>query len=189
MEHVLDIIEWRSGDHSQQPGNAIEPKFDTSAALLQRKWIINELIETERTFVHHLTLLLAFKERTEAIHLIDDEIFDSTFWDLRKIVNFQRNFLTQIENMNAQSLGDQDWGKVFERYGDAVEMYVDYVSNLLRSETFTRSFYMTLEMTGGPPEIRQFTQNETRLMFFLSKPYQRLLRYIVLLKVNRNVRN
>lgn len=149
----------------------------------QREHIIDELVKTERTYVQHLELLQAFKKLVEEKGIIPGDAVHDIFLNLNALLDFQRRFLIRIEQTNAQPESQQNWGKLFVLYRDAFKVYEPYIANQKKCEEIAMREYDKLKLTGGPPELRQMVESPTVLSSFLLKPFQRLAKYPLLLKV------
>jgi cell division control protein 24 len=149
----------------------------------QREHIINELVQTERTYVQHLELLQSFKKLVEEKgHVTGDTVHD-IFLNLNALLDFQRRFLIRVEQTNAQAPSEQNWGTLFVLYKDAFKVYEPYIANQKRCEEIAVKEFDKLRETGGGAEMQQMVESTTTLTSFLLKPFQRLAKYPLLLKV------
>jgi len=149
----------------------------------RRQHIVAELVNTERTYVQHLELLHAFKKLVEEKGVIGGDAIHNIFFNLNALLDFQRRFLIRVEQTNILPEDDQDWGSLFVLYKDAFMVYEQYIANQNVCEATALREFDKLREVGGPPELRQFTENTTVLSAFLLKPFQRLSKYPLLLKV------
>jgi cell division control protein 24 len=184
LNRVLDILvaqgaipdindeEAPSGD-----GTGPAPKGKT-----QRQHIVEELVKTERTYVHHLELLQAFKKLVEEKNIISGDLVHDIFLNLNALLDFQRRFLIRVEQTNALPEEQQNWGGLFTLYREAFNVYEPYIANTKKCEEIALREFDKLRETGGPPELRSMVENATVLSSFLLKPFQRLAKYPLLLK-------
>jgi cell division control protein 24 len=149
----------------------------------KRQFIINELVTTERTYVQHLELLHAFKKLIEERGVISGDAVHDIFFNLNGLLDFQRRFLIRVEQTNILPEDEQNWGSLFVLYKDAFKVYEQYIANQNKCEKAAVREFDKLKDIGGPPELRQFTTDPTVLSAFLLKPFQRLAKYPLLLKV------
>ncbi|KAF2853327.1 hypothetical protein T440DRAFT_516029 [Plenodomus tracheiphilus IPT5] len=152
----------------------------------QREHIIDELVKTERTYVQHLELLQEFKKLVEEKGVISGDQVHDIFLNLNALLDFQRRFLIRVEQTNAQSPDEQNWGNLFVLYKDAFKVYEPYIANQKKCEQIAMREFDKLKETGGPPEMRQMVESPTLLTSFLLKPFQRLTKYPLLLQQLRD---
>jgi cell division control protein 24 len=177
---VLDILVERG---------IISPESSSVAAAApaskktKRQHIIEELVQTERTYVKHLEMLQAFKKAVEEKGMIGGDAIHDIFHNLNALLDFQRRFLIRVEQTNLMSEEEQNWGSMFTLYKDAFLVYEPYISNQKKCEETAMREFDKLSNIGGPPELRQFVENPTVLSAFLLKPFQRLSKYPLLLRV------
>ncbi|OAL52403.1 hypothetical protein IQ07DRAFT_642100 [Pyrenochaeta sp. DS3sAY3a] len=158
----------------------------TSTKRTQREHIIDELVKTERTYVQHLELLQEFKKLVEEKGVISGDQVHDIFLNLNALLDFQRRFLIRVEQTNAQSAAEQNWGNLFVLYKDAFKVYEPYIANQKKCEQIAMREFDKLKETGGPPEMRQMVESPTLLTSFLLKPFQRLTKYPLLLQQLRD---
>jgi cell division control protein 24 len=149
----------------------------------QREHIIDELVKTERTYVQHLELLQEFKKLVEEKGVISGDQVHDIFLNLNALLDFQRRFLIRVEQTNAQHPDEQNWGNLFVLYKDAFKVYEPYIANQKKCEQIAMREFDKLKETGGPAEMRQMVESPTLLASFLLKPFQRLTKYPLLLRV------
>lgn len=182
MNQVLDILVQRGiiGPEAEAP-EAVEGLPGTKRT--NRQHIIAELVTTERTYVQHLQLLQAFKNLVEQKGVISGDAMHDIFHNLNALLDFQQRFLIRVEQTNLQPEEEQNWGGMFTLYKDAFKVYEPYIANQKKSEAVAMREFGKLSNIGGPPELQQFVDNPTVLSAFLLKPFQRLSKYPLLLKV------
>lgn len=152
--------------------------------LSRRHHIVNELVNTERTYVQHLELLQAFKQQCEKRGVVPGDVIHQIFLNLNTLLDFQRRFLIRVEQINAMPEDNQDWGELFVLYADAFTLYEPYISNQkMCEETVVREFDH-LAQAGGSIEMVQMVESPRTLYSFLMKPFQRLTKYPMLLNVS-----
>ena len=171
-EHIIE-------DTRRDSGNT----YEGSAAVKrsQRQHIVDELVNTERTYVQQLELLQGFKQQCEKTGVIPGDVIHQIFLNLNPLLDFQRRFLIRVEQINAMKEDEQNWGKLFVLYNDAFQIYEPYITNQkLCEETVMREFDK-LKAAGGSPELQGIVANPPTLYSFLMKPFQRLSKYPLLL--------
>lgn len=169
---------------SSEPDGQTSPSQSASTAKrTQRQHIIEELVQTERTYVQHLELLQSFKKLVEERGIVTGDMVHDIFLNLNALLDFQRRFLIRVEQTNAQPESEQNWGNLFVLYKDAFKVYEPYIANQKKCEEVAMREFDKLRETGGPPELRQMVESPTVLSSFLLKPFQRLSKYPLLLRV------
>jgi cell division control protein 24 len=154
----------------------------------QREHIIDELVKTERTYVQHLELLQSFKMLVEEKGKVTGDTVHDIFLNLNALLDFQRRFLIRVEQTNAQPASEQNWGNLFVLYKEAFKVYEPYIANQKRCEEIAVREFEKLRETGGSAEMQQMVESTTTLTSFLLKPFQRLAKYPLLLKVKPSIK-
>ena len=181
MNRVLDILV-REGILSADAGAAEVPEIVANIKRTKRQHIVEELVNTERTYVQHLELLQDFKKLVEERGVITGDSVHHIFLNLNSLLDFQRRFLIRVEQVNALPEEDQDWASPFILYQNAFTVYEPYIANQRRCEQLVVQEYDKLRETGGPSEMRQMVESPNVLSAFLLKPFQRLTKYPMLLR-------
>lgn len=149
----------------------------------QRQHIVDELVRTERTYVQHLELLQSFKKLVEQKGVIAGDAIHDIFLNLDALLDFQRRFLIRVEQTNAMPEERQNWGQLIKIYAEAFKVYEPYIANQKKCEEVATLEFDKLREAGGSEDLRQIVESPTVLMSFLLKPFQRLSKYPLLLKV------
>ena len=148
-----------------------------------RQNIIDELVRTERTYVQHLELLHAFKRHAEEKGIPGDAIHD-IFLNLNTLLDFQRRFLIRVEQVFSAPDEKANWGLLFTKHLDQFrKCYTPYIENQINCEAVAMREFQRFSGMGGSDEIKQMVESPTNLTAFLLKPFQRLSKYPLLLKV------
>lgn len=147
----------------------------------QRQHIVDELVNTERTYVQQLELLHAFQLQCQKTGVIPGDVVHSIFLNLNALLDFQRRFLIRVEQINALSEDKQHWGKLFISNGDLFDVYEPYITNQKQCEETVIKEFDKLKTAGGSPELQSIVANPSTLYGFLMKPFQRLSKYPLLL--------
>jgi cell division control protein 24 len=128
-------------------------------------------------------MLQDFKKAVEERGVIGGDAIHDIFHNLNALLDFQRRFLIRVEQTNLLREEDQNWGSLFTLYRDAFMVYEPYISNQKKCEETAMREFDKLREIDGTPTLRQFVENPTVLSAFLLKPFQRLSKYPLLLKV------
>lgn len=181
VNRVVDILVQHG--HLLPTDDEPTPGTDPARKRTQRQHIIDELVSTERTYVQHLEVLQAFKKLVEQKGFIPGDAIHDIFLNLNNLLDFQRRFLIRVEQTNAQPEEEQNWGRLFCSFAQGFDVYETYIANQKKCEETAMREFEKLRETGGPLELRQIVESPTHLTSFLLKPFQRLTRYPMLLKV------
>ena len=183
VNRVLDILVKRGLIDDIRPSREDFEQAAHAVKKSQRQHIISELVTTERTYVQHLELLQKFKHLVEEKGIIPGDSIHDIFLNLNSLLDFQRRFLIRVEQTNALSEDEQNWGKLFVLYSEAFKVYEPYIANQTRCEKTVSQFFSSLAAgtMGAHEQIRQMCESPTTLLSFLLKPFQRLSKYPLLL--------
>ncbi|KAF2720189.1 hypothetical protein K431DRAFT_226965 [Polychaeton citri CBS 116435] len=182
VNRVLDILVHRGLIDDILPTAADLENGNASGKRTQRQHIVHELVTTERTYVQHLQLLLAFKQLVEQRGVIPGDAVHNIFLNLNALLDFQRRFLIRVEQTYDQPEEMQNWGAQFVIYKEAFMVYEPYIANQKRCLRIVEAEFSKLREAGGSPEMRQICESSTTLHGFLMKPFQRLSKYPLLLR-------
>lgn len=182
VNRVLDILV-QMGIITTEVEATDDASITSTVKRTQREHIIDELVKTERTYVQHLELLQSFKRLVEEKGVVTGDCIHDIFLNLNALLDFQRRFLIRVEQTNAQSPDEQNWGHLFVLYKDAFKVYEPYIANQKKCEEVAMREFERLKETGGSAEMQQMVESPTHLTSFLLKPFQRLAKYPLLLKV------
>ena len=150
----------------------------------QRQYTISEMVTTERDYVHHLEQLQHFKEMLERTGAIAGDAVHDIFLNLNALLDFQRRFLIRIEQQNSLSESHQNWGQLFTQYMDSFRVYEPFVANTARRNEKITQEWSKISIADVSPELADLTRDRRILDSFLMKPFQRLTKYPMLLKVS-----
>jgi cell division control protein 24 len=151
--------------------------------LTRRQHILKELVETERQYVHHLLNLQALKKELEECGALTGDSIHSIFLNLNNLLDFAQRFLIRIEQHNELPEKAQNWGDLFIHYKEPFRQYEPFIANQLRCETTCQKEWDKMKKVGRSPLMDQMLADPTILSGFLLKPFQRLTKYPLLLKV------
>ena len=182
VSRMLDILVDRQMIEDTRRDSA-EPLDGNKTAVKrsQRQHIVDELVNTERTYVQQLELLQAFQVQCQKTGVIPGDIAHQIFLNLNGLLDFQRRFLIRVEQINSQPEDEQNWGKLFVLYNDAFSIYEPYITNQKQCEETVMREFDKLRMAGGSADIQGIVANPSTLYSFLMKPFQRLAKYPLLL--------
>lgn len=95
-----------------------------------RAKVVNEILETERSFVQDLENLQTYMRALQADGtVISPETIHLIFANLNALVDFQRRFLIAIETNAAFAPQDQNFGQCFLTHEEAFAVYEPFCAN------------------------------------------------------------
>ncbi|KAI9844125.1 MAG: hypothetical protein M1838_002321 [Thelocarpon superellum] len=177
VNRVLDILQQRNllmRPEVRDPTTAIEQTQKRT----RRDYVVSELVNTERKYVQDLETLQQFKKLVEEKGEVAGDTIHAIFLNLNALLDFQRRFLIRIETMNSLPDEQQNWGQLFTQYHDAFRVYEPYIANQQNAEEQAMREFDKLQKVG-----HRITNDRATLSGFLLKPFQRLSKYPLLLKV------
>ena len=164
-------------------GSRNNNKEDPPQTLTYRQNIIREIVKTERDYVHHLQLLQQFKNDVEERGVIAGDSAHDIFLNLNALLDFQRRFLIRIEQQNTLPENQQNWGQLFTFYKNAFRVYEPFIANQIRCHNAVSKEWDKLSSASLPSDTKGMVEVQSVLVGFLLKPFQRLSKYPMLLKV------
>jgi cell division control protein 24 len=82
----------------------------------KRDYILNELVESEIQYVHHLYDLCQLKKELEDEGALTGDVLHDIFLNLNSLSNFAQTFLIRVEQHYELSEDVQNWGDLFNHY-------------------------------------------------------------------------
>uniref|UniRef100_A0A915I1K8 DH domain-containing protein n=1 Tax=Romanomermis culicivorax TaxID=13658 RepID=A0A915I1K8_ROMCU len=146
-------------------------------AKIKRKYVLAELVETERDYVKDLGLVVGgYMPALESADVPEDIRTKSrfVFANIQQIYEFHKNiFLKEIE----PCMDDYEFvSRAFVKYERRLHMYVVYCQNKPKSE------YLVSEFESVFTDIKQKLGHKLNLGDLLIKPVQRIMKYQLLMK-------
>lgn len=191
VDRVLDILALSGKLHastdSEDSRDGTEESSSSTAekapkSMTRRQYILRELVETERQYVHHLQNLQALKKELEEVGQLKGDSIHNIFLNLNNILDFAQRFLIRVEQQNELADSQQNWGAMFIHYKDPFRQYEPFIANQRRCETTCQLEWDRMVKTTRSDLTRQMLANPSILNGFLLKPFQRLTKYPLLLK-------
>ena len=143
--------------------------------------VIHEIVTTERDYVQHLETLQQFQSYIQQANVLPGDTIHSIFMNLNQLLDFQRRFLIRVEQQNSLDPSLQNWGQLFHMYQEQFRVYEPFIANQTRcNDTVTRE-WEKIRSAQLPPEFRGMVESQSILLGFLLKPFQRLVKYPMLL--------
>lgn len=191
INRVLDILKLSGKLHPSTDSEGSRDGADSALnvadqapkTLTRRQHILKELVETERQYVHHLQNLQTLKKEMEEVGALTGDAIHNIFLNLNNLLDFAQRFLIRIEQQNETPEEQQNWGRLFVHYKDPFRQYEPFIANQRRCETTCQQEWDRMVERAKSPLAQQMLANPTILNGFLLKPFQRLTKYPLLLKV------
>ncbi|KAJ3092578.1 hypothetical protein HK100_006912 [Physocladia obscura] len=145
----------------------------------QRIQLLAEILETERSYVASLQLMQEYQNNLIAIapsiRDLNPGVILDIFSNLDSLVEFQRQFLAEMEYILAKDSENQRIGSLFVKHGRNFEVYYPFCKNYLNASDIILRHSEDLK-------ILDDVINYQLLPSFFIKPLQRLLKYPLLLR-------
>ena len=191
INRVLDILNLSGQLHpstdSEDSRDAESTSSSTGQApktMTRRQHILRELVMTETQYVHHLQNLQALKKELEVIGALKGDAIHNIFLNLNNLLDFAQRFLIRVEQQYELPEEQQNWGQLFIRYREPFKQYEPFIANQKRCEITCQQEWDKMVATSRSTLTDQMLANPTILNGFLLKPFQRLTKYPLLLKVS-----
>ena len=139
-------------------------------SMTRRQYILRELVETERQYVHHLLNLQTLKKELEEAGGLTGDAIHQIFLNLNNLLDFAQRFLIRIEQHNEYPEHDQDWGQLFVHYKEPFRQYEPFIANQVKCEATCQKEWDKMRSAIRTPLMDQMLSNQTILNGFLLKP-------------------
>ncbi|KAF9545816.1 hypothetical protein EC957_010444 [Mortierella hygrophila] len=137
-----------------------------------RAKVVNEILETERSFVQDLEKLQAYMRALQNDGtVISPETIHLIFANLNALVDFQRRFLIAIETNAAFPPQDQNFGQCFLTHEDAFAVYEPFCAN------FNEASKLILSEAPKLQKMAHLMEPIHGITSQLIKPVQRICKY------------
>lgn len=194
INRVLDILRLSGKLHPSTESEDSRDGTDAGSnapeqapkSMTRRQYILKELVETERQYVHHLQNLQALKKELEEVGALTGDAIHNIFLNLNNLLDFAQRFLIRIEQQNEIPEAQQNWGQLFVHYKDPFRQYEPFIANQRRCEATCQQEWDKMVTKAKSSFTQQMLANPTILNGFLLKPFQRLTKYPLLLKVSQS---
>ncbi|KAJ3429241.1 faciogenital dysplasia protein [Anaeramoeba flamelloides] len=151
----------------------------------KKKKIAQELLQTERTYFGLLIILqdcimIPLREK----NYLDDEQIRQFFPGVKNIINFNRIFLKNLEQIMVHYHVGTCFGPIFTKMTDFCKVYTTYVNNYMKAMNNLRQLQIKNKKLKPfiEKQIQNSSKNKTNLESIMITPIQRLPRYILLLE-------
>lgn len=186
VNSVLDILD-SQGKLERTPEGSEKQSMESldgvrPAQMTRRDYILKELVETERQYVHHLLNLQALRRELEETGVLTGDSIHDIFLNLNNILDFAQRFLIRLEQQYSTKEEDQDWGELFVHYENQFRQYEPFIANQVKCELTCTKDWDKMKMAASSQHMQQMLATPATLNSFLIKPFQRLTKYPLMLK-------
>jgi len=137
-----------------------------------RAKVVNEILETERSYVQDLENLQSYMRALQSDGtVISPETIHLIFANLNALVDFQRRFLIAIETNAAFAPQDQNFGQVFLQHEEAFAVYEPFCAN------FNEASKLILSESPKLQKMAHLMEPIHGITSQLIKPVQRICKY------------
>lgn len=187
MNSVLDILD-KQGKLEHTPEGSEKTSMESAdgappVRMTKRDYILKELVETERQYVHHLLNLQSLRRELEETGVLTGDSIHDIFLNLNNILDFAQRFLIRLEQQYSTKEEDQNWGELFVHYEQLFRQYEPFIANQVKCEETCVREWDKMKMAARSSHMEQMLATPATLNSFLIKPFQRLTKYPLMLKV------
>jgi cell division control protein 24 len=182
VNRVLDILEMQGQLKRSSDPTTLAPAKG-AVKLTKREFILKELLETERDYVHHLQNLQALKKELEETGALTGDASHQIFLNLNNLLDFAQRFLIRMEQHYALPEDRQNWGELFIQHEEAFRQYEPFISNQMRCDEACLKEWDKIRSAPRPLDLQQMVAQPATLNSFFVKPFQRMTKYPLMLMV------
>ena len=185
VNSVLDILDLEGKlEHTPEGSEkqSMESLDGVPVQMTRRAYILRELVETERQYVHHLLNLQTLRRELEETSVLTGDSIHNIFLNLNNILDFAQRFLIRLEQQYAANEEDQNWGELFVHYDQQFRQYEPFIANQVKCEETCVKEWDKMKMAARSSHMEQMLSTPATLNSFLIKPFQRLTKYPLMLK-------
>lgn len=183
INRILDMLEaeGRLYKSSTSPENHV--KEAGQVKLTRRQHILKEMIETERDYVLHMENLQALRKELEQCGAISGDTIHQIFLNLPHLLDFAQKFLIGMEQHYARSEEKQNWGELFLSHREGFQDYEPFIANQTTCDALCTKEWNKIVAAPKSADLQQMVAQLSTLNGFFVKPFQRLTKYPLMLKV------
>ncbi|KAI8374333.1 uncharacterized protein BYT42DRAFT_547391 [Radiomyces spectabilis] len=173
VSKILQMMEERgliSVPTTDHPCDPVPPKDE-------RDKIVLEMLTTERKFVQDLEIIQNYMRELQQQKLLSPGTIHYMFGNLNALVDFQRWFLIQMEDIVEKPPQEQQLGALFIQMEEAFSVYEAYCANFAAANDIVTQEEATLQ------KLADLLDPTYELPSMLIKPIQRLCKYPLFLTV------
>ncbi|KAI8606228.1 hypothetical protein EDD21DRAFT_298530 [Dissophora ornata] len=165
---VLDRMEAQGLLRARRSKRNSDPARPTD----NRAKVVNEILETERSYVQDLENLQAYMRALQSDGtVVSPETIHLIFGNLNALVDFQRRFLIAIETNAALAPQDQNFGQVFLQHEEAFVVYEPFCANVKDASA------LVVQEVDKLQKMNHLLDAQHGINSNLIKPVQRICKY------------
>lgn len=168
---ILDTLEARNliPSFKKKSPQAVLPKD-------KRDKVVEELLMTERKYVHDLELLLEYQTQLQTTGALSADTIHYLFPNLNVLIDFQRRFLIGIEYHAQLPPQEQRIGSVFINFEEGFDVYEGFALNQ------KKACQIAVAESAKLASLSHMVDPTYELPCYLIKPIQRICKYPLLLR-------
>ncbi|KAI8980335.1 hypothetical protein BDB01DRAFT_843898 [Pilobolus umbonatus] len=174
--NTVDKLLQRLEDHGIITVRSSNRNSDPNAPKNTRDKVVQELLETERRYVLDMEYLQTYMRELNAQRIVSADTIHYLFGNLHSLVDFQRRFLIQLEEVAEKSPEEQRIGSVFIQMEESFSVYEPYCANYYSAQD------LVVQETPRLLKMAEVINPIYQLPSFLIKPVQRICKYPLLLQ-------
>ncbi|KAI7866811.1 hypothetical protein BDF14DRAFT_1875102 [Spinellus fusiger] len=140
-----------------------------------RDKVVMELVETERKYVNDMEKLQEYMREVQNAKITSPDTVHYLFGNLNALVDFQRRFLIQLEEIAEKVPEEQRLGALFVQTEEAFSVYEPYCSNYYAAQDLVKEKASELQ------KLEHDFSSSYELLSMLIKPIQRICKYPLLM--------
>ncbi|KAI9286560.1 hypothetical protein BC943DRAFT_320941 [Umbelopsis sp. AD052] len=148
---------------------------DPNAPKDTRDKVVYELVETERKYVQDLEILLEYKNELQKQNVLPPDTVHYIFANLSSLLDFQRRFMIQIEDVADKPPQEQRFGSLFMQMEELFQVYEPFCANYQAAQDLVSQESTKLQ------KLSDILNPKYELPSMLIKPVQRICKYPLLL--------
>ncbi|KAG0174549.1 hypothetical protein DFQ28_005884 [Apophysomyces sp. BC1034] len=171
INKILTILEERGVICVRCPNRNSDPNAPKDT----RDKVVLELLETERKYVQDLEVLQNYMRELQQQKILSPDTVHYLFGNLNSLVDFQRRFLIQLEEIAEKPAQEQRLGHLFVQMEEAFAVYEPYCANYYSAQDLVVQEAPKLE------KLADILTPTYELPSMLIKPVQRICKYPLLI--------
>lgn len=160
-----------------------EPAASATSPRDQHAMVAQELIESERRYVHDLETLQAYVSLVVSANVLPIDTIYRIFGNLDPLVDMQRRFLVRLEENALKPADSQQLGHIFHSMEDEFSLYEQFCANYAHAlQTISDETKALQRVASLPGAQNAYLEPTYELPTYLIKPVQRICKYPLLLE-------
>lgn len=176
INKLLQLLENRGIITVRSSNRNSDSTTDPNAPKNTRDKVVLELLETERKYVQDMETLQNYMRELQIQKIVSPDTIHYLFGNLNSLVDFQRRFLIQLEEIAEKSPEEQRIGHLFTQMEESFSVYEPYCANFYSAQD------LVVQETPRLQKLAEILNPIYQLPSFLIKPVQRICKYPLLLQ-------